>query len=246
MAVGGLFWYLPMVLPRRGLTQRGAWLVNWLLIASAAAIAALVGFRGHGAGLVRVRRLGTPTAADTLSLSQRVELLEAQLQAHTALGADPLAAEAPVAGVCTATTALCPEHCALQAKGVAKFATECDRAARAASATSGNACGRDYDHEVCLSAPSRPSSIKPYAFPQTGGRCTVLDFGIRQQPQFSEAMSLAYNCTVHAFDPSPVTLRWIQSSGLLDNGNIHFHQYGAGAIDGKTFFAGCECSVLKC
>ena len=95
----GLFCYLPMVLPRRGLTQRGAWLVNWLLIASAAAIAALVGFRGHGAGLVRVRRLGTPTAADTLSLSQRVELLEAQLQAHTALGADPLAAEAPVAGV---------------------------------------------------------------------------------------------------------------------------------------------------
>jgi hypothetical protein len=59
-------------------------------------------------------------------------------------------------------------------------------------------------------------------------------------------MSLAYNCTVHAFDPSPVTLRWIQSSGLLDNGNIHFHQYGAGAIDGKTFFAGFECSVLKC
>ena len=65
--------------------------------------------------------------------------------------------------------------------------------------------------------------------------CVVYDFGIRQQPQFGEAMAATFGgrCEVHAFDPSPVTLKWIDESGLKDNPNYHFHAVGASGWDGS-------------
>lgn len=175
-------------------------------------------------------------------LARRVALLEAQIEAHTGLGVDPAAAETRVHGACTARTSLCHEHCAAATRGLAKFATQCqeerisksERQTRDGVDVISNFCGTDYDHAVCIRSPRGD-----YAFPPREQECVVLDFGIRQQPQLSEALSLPpFNCTVHAFDPSPITLKWVESSGLLDNKRIHFHPVGAGGHDGVAKLAG--------
>eukprot|EP00462_Mataza_sp_D1_P021677 CAMPEP_0175132808 /NCGR_PEP_ID=MMETSP0087-20121206/7276_1 /TAXON_ID=136419 /ORGANISM="Unknown Unknown, Strain D1" /LENGTH=406 /DNA_ID=CAMNT_0016415195 /DNA_START=72 /DNA_END=1292 /DNA_ORIENTATION=+ len=67
-----------------------------------------------------------------------------------------------------------------------------------------------------------------------GDECIVYDMGIRRQPDFGREMALKYGCTVHAFDPSPVSTEdqsWIKEN-KLDIPNYIFHEYGAGGVDG--------------
>jgi len=78
-----------------------------------------------------------------------------------------------------------------------------------------------YDHWVCLDKIDLRTE-----------KCIVYDFGIRQQPHFGEALARDYGCEVHAFDPSPITLSWIQSAPVSKLPNYHFHPYGGGGVDG--------------
>lgn len=66
-----------------------------------------------------------------------------------------------------------------------------------------------------------------------GRKCVVYDFGIREQPDFGEIMSLPpFNCQVYAFDPSPTTRKWYEgNTRLKDNPNYRLFLYGAGASD---------------
>jgi len=64
--------------------------------------------------------------------------------------------------------------------------------------------------------------------------CIIYDFGIREQPEYGEYLAKEFGCEVHAFDPSPITLAWIDKSGLRSIPNYHFHPYGAGGEDGNA------------
>lgn len=78
-----------------------------------------------------------------------------------------------------------------------------------------------YDHSVCFDN---------WDF---DAPCVVYDFGIHQHPEFGREMhSEPRNCEVHAFDPSPVTLDWVDGSDVVKLDNYHFHPYGAGGLDG--------------
>lgn len=79
-------------------------------------------------------------------------------------------------------------------------------------------CDRNKEHVICFDDIPKP--------------CVVYDFGIRQQPEFGVYFA-KQGCEVHAFDPTPVTLKWIESSGLKKLPNYHFHPYGAGGVDGN-------------
>jgi FkbM family methyltransferase len=43
-----------------------------------------------------------------------------------------------------------------------------------------------------------------------------------------------FGCEVHGFDPSPVSLEWIQTSEMMNKTRFHFHPYGAGGVDGQV------------
>ena len=78
---------------------------------------------------------------------------------------------------------------------------------------------------ICVDALKQRTDGKP---------CVVLDFGIRDEPEFGVFMLERFNCDVHGFDPSPITQakNWLQRYGLEDNPKYTFHSYGVGAIDG--------------
>ncbi|KAG5183432.1 methyltransferase domain-containing protein [Tribonema minus] len=82
-------------------------------------------------------------------------------------------------------------------------------------------CGGGYDHAICLDDWS-PGQ----------GNCLVYDFGIRENPEFGEVMARTFNCEVHAFDPSPITLKWFPTSEVAKLPNYHFHPYGVAGTDG--------------
>ena len=94
----------------------------------------------------------------------------------------------------------------------------------------GCAAGKDkcpglYSHAICM------DHFKPSDVPTD---CLIYDFGIRQQPEFSVVMHDYFGCEVHGFDPSPVTLEWIQTSEMMNKTRFHFHPYGAGGVDGPV------------
>jgi len=89
-----------------------------------------------------------------------------------------------------------------------------------------------YDHVVCLDE-----------IPAKTDDCLIYDFGIREQPHFGAVMATVFNCEVHAFDPSPISVKWWESLpsdpkhefyGLASNPNYHFHPYGVGGDDGEV------------
>ena len=47
-------------------------------------------------------------------------------------------------------------------------------------------------------------------------------------------MAKHFGCTVHAFDPSPITQKWFPKSGLDKLPNYFLHSYGAGNVDGDV------------
>lgn len=76
-----------------------------------------------------------------------------------------------------------------------------------------------------------------YFWPDFRSRgCTVLDFGIRTEPEFGVFMMEHFGCTVHGFDPSPISQakEWMDEYGLVGNPNYTFHSYGVGAVDGTV------------
>lgn len=108
-------------------------------------------------------------------------------------------------------------------------------------------CGGSFDHKVCLDGlpeprewdiesdhPKADGGDSPSASQRTAP-CLVYDFGVREQPQFGAVMARTFGCEVHAFDPSPVSIKWWQrrdADKLRALPNYHFHPYGAGGIDG--------------
>jgi FkbM family methyltransferase len=64
-------------------------------------------------------------------------------------------------------------------------------------------------------------------------KCTVYDFGLREQPFFGFILSrFPFLCNVYAFDPSPITEKWFESNKQwLENPNYHYYSYGGGGAD---------------
>lgn len=100
-------------------------------------------------------------------------------------------------------------------------------------------CPGFFDHHVCLDIlpPPNSSSKKKKAPP-----CLVYDFGVRDMPTFGLTMAQTFGCEIHAFDPSPVSVKWWNSETHAARAAIrndpevsklyHFHTYGSGGIDG--------------
>ena len=72
----------------------------------------------------------------------------------------------------------------------------------------------------------------------------MYDVGIHHAPDFGEKFAQPpFDCEVHAFDPSPVTVRaWTgknkharRFSQLRKLRTYHMHDYGAGGADGFVF-----------
>eukprot|EP00037_Helgoeca_nana_P017475 m.165652 g.165652 ORF g.165652 m.165652 type:complete len:315 (-) comp24007_c1_seq2:993-1937(-) len=74
------------------------------------------------------------------------------------------------------------------------------------------ACPGLYSHKVCLDNLPRPAPYGKRA--PLRPDCVVYDFGIRAQPEFGLIMAESFGCTVHAFDPSPVTTQWFKAVSL--------------------------------
>ena len=76
--------------------------------------------------------------------------------------------------------------------------------------------------------------------------CVVYDVGIRAQPLFGVVMANEYGCEVHAFDPSPIAMKFFKKGGAFEKdigkkdglkeglyGTKYFyHPYGGGGVDG--------------
>jgi len=87
-------------------------------------------------------------------------------------------------------------------------------------------CPGLFDHVICL------DNLKPFKNPD---ECGVYDFGIREQPQFGVIMHNHFGCTVHAFDPSPVSTSYYKRDPTLKSmKNYHFHDYGVAGRDGNV------------
>jgi hypothetical protein len=87
-----------------------------------------------------------------------------------------------------------------------------------------NQCPGSYDHPICLDE-----------LPPLGGGssvCTVLDFGIRENPEFGRVLAKDLKCQVYAFDPSPISQKWFPSSDVAKLPNYKYFKFGAGAVDG--------------
>lgn len=71
-----------------------------------------------------------------------------------------------------------------------------------------------------------PSKIHPNS--------VVYSFGVGEDITFEQALIRRYGVTVHAFDPTPRSIAWINQQ---DARNINFHPYGLAALDGMASFS---------
>jgi FkbM family methyltransferase len=72
-------------------------------------------------------------------------------------------------------------------------------------------------------------------WPQGLGRESVLySFGVGRDISFERAIIERYGLTVHAFDPTPLSLRWARSQYLPPG--FHLHELGIAAHDGTARF----------
>ena len=108
-----------------------------------------------------------------------------------------------------------------------------------------NKCPGYFDHRVCLDTftPLLKSSSEKNKGKKKSPPCLVYDFGVRDMPSFGITMAQTFGCEVHAFDPSPVSVKWWESerpnaarAAIRDDPKLselyHFHPYGAGGTDG--------------
>jgi FkbM family methyltransferase len=62
----------------------------------------------------------------------------------------------------------------------------------------------------------------------------VYSFGIGEDISFDMEIINRKGCTIHAFDPTPKSLKWIKSQNLPDT--FKFYEYGLSNIDGILSF----------
>jgi FkbM family methyltransferase len=84
-------------------------------------------------------------------------------------------------------------------------------------------CGTEYGGYYVCPSPLQPGSV-------------VYSIGVGEDASFDIEMIRRWNCTVHAFDPTPKAITWVEHhmGGIA---NYHFHPYGLGAkTETATFF----------
>jgi FkbM family methyltransferase len=62
----------------------------------------------------------------------------------------------------------------------------------------------------------------------------VYSFGVGEDVSFDLGMIERFDCTVHAFDPTPRSIEWVKGQQLPSK--FVLHDYGLAAIDGKAWF----------
>ena len=67
-----------------------------------------------------------------------------------------------------------------------------------------------------------------------GSESVLYSFGVGRDISFERAMIDQYGLTVHAFDPTPLALRWAKSQQLPER--FHLHELGLAAYDGSARF----------
>jgi hypothetical protein len=95
------------------------------------------------------------------------------------------------------------------------------------------------EEEVVVIVSSSPDSNSS-STKSKNKKCVVYDYGIREQPQFGLYFAKNYpQCEVHAFDPSPISVKWwntdtndVVLKELKALPNYFFHDWGAGGVDG--------------
>ncbi len=69
---------------------------------------------------------------------------------------------------------------------------------------------------------------------QLTAQSVVYSFGIGEDASFDTALIDKYGLVVHAFDPTPRSLAWVQAQGLP--AQFVMHAYGIAAVDGSVAF----------
>src|SRR5688572_23117678 len=67
-----------------------------------------------------------------------------------------------------------------------------------------------------------------------GENSVIYSFGVGEDISFDCAVSHAFGCSVHAFDPTPKSLEWVSRQQL--SSGFQFHPYGLAAYDGVANF----------
>jgi len=62
----------------------------------------------------------------------------------------------------------------------------------------------------------------------------VYSFGVGEDISFDVEMMRTFGLCVHAFDPTPKSIRWVEAQDL--SGHFIFHEYGLAAFDGEARF----------
>ena len=65
-------------------------------------------------------------------------------------------------------------------------------------------------------------------------RSIVYSFGVGEDISFDLELIRRFGVRVHAFDPTPRSIAWVQSQTLP--ARFSFHKYGIGAVDGNLMF----------
>jgi FkbM family methyltransferase len=142
-----------------------------------------------------------------MSLSERLRLLELKVNAWMAWSKDPF--------IGAEYTSKCKNLTNLLEYGCEGYTPD----------LKGNLCPGLFSHRICQDG-------HPEKWAKEG--CVVYDFGIREQPEFGIVFAKAFNCEVHAFDPSPVSTKWYDKNKATLPKNYHFHKIGAGGVDGSV------------
>jgi FkbM family methyltransferase len=161
---------------------------------------------------------GTP-----LTIEERLRYLELKTNAHFNFGSNPFFGS-QVRGGCTKKSDLREFGCVPGSGGYHE-----DRPLD-------SNCRGYFDHYVCLDRLPTPNANNETRSAEEDPPCLVYDFGIRDMPTFGKIMAETFGCEVHAFDPSPVSAKWWKSDRakeLRELPNYHFHDNGAGGIDGE-------------
>ncbi len=64
----------------------------------------------------------------------------------------------------------------------------------------------------------------------------VYSFGIGEDLSFSEAVMDHFNCDIYAFDPTPKSIKYVESHELSSNDRFHFYPYGISDKDETGHF----------